>query len=254
MKAKWSAAVAAALLALALLAVTPVADSAKEVFAANSDQVDGIHASNTPAAGMLVPLGEDAKLPASVVPTITGPPGPAGPVGPKGDTGASGPEGPQGEVGPRGVIGERGETGPQGPPGPQGPAGLPGSSALGTFIGRIDELPTTGDGYAYPEGATPSLGTRVEREFRMPNLKMVARDLSVSVMTPPGSGNGWTFTVERSGADTTVSCTISDEQRACNSGTATAILLEGDAVGLHVTTTGSPARYIATFGWRATTP
>ena len=129
MKAKWSVAVAVGSLVLALLAFAPLAGSAKGIFAANSDKIDGIHASKTVKAGTLLPLGKNAKFPASVVPTVRGPrgatgatgaigeTGPAGPQGPKGDSGATGPQGLKGEAGPTGATGA---VGPQGPPGPSG--------------------------------------------------------------------------------------------------------------------------------------
>jgi len=82
-----------------LLAVSPAGGAAKRsiaAFARNAGAVNGIKASRTPKAGRLVPLGRNAKLPSSVVPTVRGPrglqgpQGPVGPAGPKGETGAAG--------------------------------------------------------------------------------------------------------------------------------------------------------------------
>jgi hypothetical protein len=129
MKAKWSAAVAVGSLVLALLAFAPLAGSAKGIFATNADKIDGIHASKTVQAGKLLPLGKNAKFPASVVPTVKGPrgatgsTGATGPQGPKGDTGATGPQGPKGDTGATGPQGPTGNTGPVGPQGAPGPAG-----------------------------------------------------------------------------------------------------------------------------------
>lgn len=128
--------------------------------------------------------------------------------------------------------------------------GTPGGSPV---FGRIDQLPTVGDGLAYVTGVTPTVGTRVEREITWPNATFVARDLHVFVMTPPGVGNGWTFTLENTGGDTPLTCTIGGTQVSCNSGAATATIAN-QAVGglaLHVTATGSPPAAVATFGWRA---
>lgn len=105
MKAKWSMAVAAGTLVLAVLAVAPVADSAKGLFAANADRVDGIHASKKAKPGALVPLGKNKKFPASVIPTVRGARGPAGATGPAGPAGPAGPQGPRGLQGPKGDIG-----------------------------------------------------------------------------------------------------------------------------------------------------
>ncbi len=97
-----------AALALAALAATPAGGAARRSitsFAANAGAVNGIRASRVPKPGRLVPLGRNAKLPASVVPT---------------------------QRGARGLTGPQGQVGPAGPAGPQGPAGPPGSSGPGT--------------------------------------------------------------------------------------------------------------------------
>jgi hypothetical protein len=65
------------------------------LFAKNAGTVGGIRASKTPKAGELLPLGNNKKFPASVIPLgiqgLPGIPGPAGPAGPPGpSTGISG--------------------------------------------------------------------------------------------------------------------------------------------------------------------
>jgi hypothetical protein len=124
MTAKWSVAVAAGSLVLAVLAIAPLGDSAKGTFAANSDRVDGIHASKTVKPGVLVPLGRNAKLPASVIPTVQGKPG---------ATGVAGPQGPKGDAGATGATGAVGPQGPQGLQGPEGPQGPPGRAAVSAY-------------------------------------------------------------------------------------------------------------------------
>ena len=94
--------VCGAALLLVLLAASPAGGAARRsiaAFAHNAGAVNGIKASRTPKPGRLVPLGKNAKLPSSVVPTARGArglPGPQGPVGP------AGPQGPQGATGPAG--------------------------------------------------------------------------------------------------------------------------------------------------------
>ena len=89
-----------AALLLALLAASPAGGAARRsiaAFAHNAGAVNGIKASRTPKPGRLVPLGRNAKLPSSVVPTARGArglPGPQGPAGPPGPQGATGPAGP----------------------------------------------------------------------------------------------------------------------------------------------------------------
>ncbi len=94
-------------LVLTALAAGPAGGAARRTiaaFAANAGAVNGIKASRTPRAGRLVPLGRNAKLPASVVPA---------------------------QRGLRGLPGAQGPAGPAGPAGPQGPAGAPGAAGPG---------------------------------------------------------------------------------------------------------------------------
>jgi hypothetical protein len=65
--------------------------------AGNAAAVNGIKAARSPRPGLLVPLGTDGKLPASV-----------GQVGPKGDKGEPGAQGPKGDTGPPGAPGASG--------------------------------------------------------------------------------------------------------------------------------------------------
>jgi hypothetical protein len=111
-KARTIVVLAGAVLAVTVLAATPAGGAAGRsiaAFAINAGAVNGIKAARAPKAGRLVPLGRNAKLPASVVPTMRGARGPAGPPG---------PPGPQGVAGPQGSIGV---PGPPGPPGTAGP-------------------------------------------------------------------------------------------------------------------------------------
>ena len=94
---------AGAALLLAVLTASPAGGAARRsiaAFARNAGAVNGIKASRTPKPGRLVPLGKNAKLPGSVVPTtrgargLQGPAGPPGPAGPQGPQGAAGPAGP----------------------------------------------------------------------------------------------------------------------------------------------------------------
>jgi hypothetical protein len=104
-KARTIVVLAGAVLAVTALAATPAGGAAGRsiaAFAINAGAVNGIKASRSPKAGRLVPLGRNAKLPASVVPIQRGARGPAGPQGPPG---VAGPTGPQGPIGPPGAAG-----------------------------------------------------------------------------------------------------------------------------------------------------
>ena len=94
--------VCGAALLLVLLAASPAGGAARRsiaAFAHNAGAVNGIKASRTPKPGRLVPLGKNAKLPSSVVPTARGA---RGLPGPRGQVGPAGPQGPQGATGPAG--------------------------------------------------------------------------------------------------------------------------------------------------------
>ncbi len=104
-KARTVAALAGAALALAALAASPAGGAARRsiaAFATNAGAVNGIKASRSPKPGRLVPLGRNAKLPASVVPTARGPRGATGTAGPAGSQGPAGPQGAPGATGPAG--------------------------------------------------------------------------------------------------------------------------------------------------------
>jgi hypothetical protein len=108
-KARTFVVLAGVVLALAALAASPAGGAARRsivAFALNAGAVNGIKASRTPKPGRLVPLGRNAKLPPSVVPTVRGPRGATGPPG------APGPQGPAGPQGPQGAQGATGPTGP----------------------------------------------------------------------------------------------------------------------------------------------
>ena len=103
-----------AALLFAVLGSTSLGEAALDAvpFARNADRVDQFHASKTPRAGQLLPLGKNAKFPASVLTVTRGATGATGPTGPAGPQGAKGDTGP---TGPGGAKGDKGETGPPGP-------------------------------------------------------------------------------------------------------------------------------------------
>jgi Collagen triple helix repeat (20 copies) len=121
-------------LLLAALSLSPVGDAARRsvaAYARNAGAVNGIKASRTPRPGRLVPLGRNAKLPASILPLQRGQRGAPGPAGPSGPAGSVGP------AGPAGAAGASGPVGPAGPPGPSAsrinydvPASTPASTLL----------------------------------------------------------------------------------------------------------------------------
>jgi hypothetical protein len=120
--ARLIAVLAGAALLLAALVASPAGGAARRSFAAfaqNAGAVNGIKASRTPKPGKLVPLGKNAKLPRSVVPTV------------RGARGLQGPAGPPGPVGPQGL---QGATGPAGPGAAKLSFDVPANTAIGTIL------------------------------------------------------------------------------------------------------------------------
>ena len=94
----------AAAFVIALMGVTPLGQATRDAlpFAKNADRVDTLHASRTPKAGQLYPLGANKKFPAKVLSVTRGPKGEPGDMGLMGPTG---PRGWRGAIGPQGPIG-----------------------------------------------------------------------------------------------------------------------------------------------------
>ncbi|HEY7148013.1 MAG TPA: hypothetical protein VH420_01080 [Gaiellaceae bacterium] len=78
MKGRLPTILSATALLVAVAAVTPIGQAARDKitprarFALNSDRVDGIHASRLPKAGRLLALGSTKKFPASVFSGLSG--------------------------------------------------------------------------------------------------------------------------------------------------------------------------------------
>jgi len=71
MRQRLSIALSVTALLVAVLGATPYAEAhgvVHALFAHNADKVDGLHASKSPRAGRLLPLGANRKFPASVLP------------------------------------------------------------------------------------------------------------------------------------------------------------------------------------------
>ena len=103
---KTSPSLAGAALVLAVVAASPAGGAARRsiaAFAINAGAVNGIKASRAPKPGRLVPLGRNAKLPASVVPDrgpLAGRPAQRGLRGHRARPGAGPVHGPAGPAGP----------------------------------------------------------------------------------------------------------------------------------------------------------
>lgn len=106
--------------------------------AGNANTVNKIGASQTPRAGMLVPLNAKGKFPASVIPASRSAVGVAGPAGAQGLTG---PPGPAGATGATGAPGPKGDAGAAGAKGDKGDKGDPGVAGGLVYPALIDVNP-----------------------------------------------------------------------------------------------------------------
>jgi hypothetical protein len=133
----------------------------------------------------------------------------------------------------------------------------------GAFTARVDDQETISQGATRYVGSSGFTGPGVALDPGTlaqvsPNSTIVARDLAVRAsLESAGVGNTHaTFTLLDDGTPTSVSCTITDPNDRCNSGTATANIAPGSRLVLRIEVTGvggGDATDIG-FGWRATTP
>ncbi|MEK7511390.1 MAG: hypothetical protein AAB582_04085 [Patescibacteria group bacterium] len=66
-------------------------------------------------------------------------------------------------------------------------------------------------------------------------------NLRVVLTTAPGAGTSYAFAFYVAGADTALTCTISDAATSCNDTTHTGSFSAGDLISWHITPTGTPA-------------
>jgi hypothetical protein len=155
----------------AIRAVIPV-PLAKRAYLAdtarNAIRVDGIKASRTPTAGLLLPLDATGKLPASI--GAVGPPGPKGDKGNAGSPGVSGYEivtTASGTLSTSAVFSVQTATCPSG------------KKVLG------------GGGYLAPLGGTYYDNIAIESSFPLADNRW---QVVASVVKPPASPGDWQFT------------------------------------------------------------
>jgi hypothetical protein len=70
-------------------------------------------------------------------------------------------------------------------------------------------------------------------------------NLAVDIGTAPGGGKSWTFTVHKTGADTTITCPMSGGggNTTCKDNTHTASFAAGDLLSLEVQPAGTPGNW-----------
>ncbi len=130
-----------------------------------------------------------------------GPAGPTGSIGPAGARGATGPSGARGATGAIGATGAQGQTGP---------------STTAVMSGRVSSIGAGASVFFGISGDAPSVaavGTSVE--MLSPATPVTAANLSIRLTVAPGAGASRTFVLVDDASDTTLGCTVSDAQTAC---------------------------------------
>jgi hypothetical protein len=178
-----------------------------------------------------------------------------------GKVGATGATGARGAAGAAGATGANGQNGTNGTNGTNGIDGANGSPAASMLQGHVNTTVTgTGEEFALPSGAEPAAGSgESAHSLVTPNATIVVRDLLVRLddaASNPAAGVVYVFTLRDDGADTAVTCTMSNSARTCNSGDATATIAAGSQLALRNQQTGTPDGFVRGFSlaWRATTP
>jgi hypothetical protein len=165
------------------------------------------------------------------------------------------------------------QQGKRGLPGRRGPAGDDGFDGLDGFDGfdgadGADAASMLTGAFATTLGAEPvfaavsgtDVASAVESEHvtLSPAVATVASDLAVALDpgAPDPGASQLIVTLVADGTPTELSCTMSGEQRWCDSGLATHELSPRSRLTLTHTQSGTPASGPLTFrfGWRATTP
>ena len=94
---------------------------------------------------------------------------------------------------------------------------------------------------AGPTAITSWTATEADRQVLMPAAGTLS-DLRVNIDGTPGTGNSYAFTVRINGAgSTTITCTISNAETACNSGALTDTVAAGDSVAIEVNPNSGPS-------------
>jgi hypothetical protein len=135
-----------------------------------------------------------------------------------------------GLIGPRGPQGPKGEVGAAGPAGAGHPSIF--SAQAAAYAGALSPA------FAAVTGITQVTSTESQAQTLAPAANFNAHNLSVRTSMAPGAGNSVTITLRANGADTGVSCTISETATTCSS-TATALVGAGSALALKISS--SPA-------------
>ena len=171
------------------------------------------------------------------LPTIAGPTGPAGPPGPQGPAGPPGATGPQGPAGPTGATGATGAQGPIGLTGATGP------------VGPVQILFNSG---GQNISANHFVGVSIvdSQEAHTQQVVAVSGHLTAmycSVAAPPGNSVGVTFTLRKNGANTALTCTITNAATQGSTTGASVAFSAGDLLDIALPNSIASANKAASF-------
>jgi hypothetical protein len=117
-------------------------------------------------------------------------------------------------------AGPRGKQGPVGEQGAQGQPGTPGATTS-VLTGRTSL--NGSDSFFSPSGISTSGPTEAPAQILSPGVATTAGNLSVRLDASPGPAASRAFTLRVNGADTALSCTITNAGQTCTSGASVAV-------------------------------
>jgi hypothetical protein len=178
-----------------------------------------------------------------------GPEGPTGATGADGANGANGADGAAGATGPAGPTGAQGATGAAGATGADGATGAAGTNGTNGFTvlaggGGTDNPNTT---YA-PWGMILETTSEAGAQVGSPVAGTIS-NLSIRATSDAGnSGDSYVMNVRKNGANTGITCTITDTSSTCSDTLHTVSVAVGDLLSLQAVAVGGPASEPA-FQW-----
>lgn len=105
--------------------------------------------------------------------------------------------------------------------------------------------------FYYALSGANAAGTATESNNQNIARAMTVTAIYVKLSAAPGSGKSKTFTLRKNGADTALTCTVSDAATTCN-GTGSVAIADDDLISTSDAPSGTPAVSAVTIGYLAT--
>ena len=140
----------------------------------------------------------------------------------------------------RGPRGAKGARGLRGPAGSGGTDGTNGSALSAIFSARATAYSSVlNPGYAAVSGITEVSATEATVETLAPASGFTAGGLAVNATSAPGAGGSITVSLRANGADSPLTCTISDPATTCLNRSSAAAIPGGSTISLQITSSGT---------------